>query len=263
MPISVSLPDGYRPVTRGGTWAFGAERVLPWLEEVLAAGQTLHAWAASHPERRELSGRGRVFSVPAPLGARPATRWVFRHYHRGGAVARWLGDRYLALGRHRPLQEARASVEVGRRGIPTPTVVAGAVYREGLFYRADLVTEEIPGAADLAAVLFAGVAPGLDAEAALMAAGALVRRLEAAGVFHPDLNAKNIVLQPDPTGVRAHLVDLDRCTLRPEGARTPVHAMRRRLERSLRKCSGHAGRPLPESAWSALRSGFGVGRAGA
>jgi len=154
-------------------------------------------------------------------------------------------------------------VEVGRRGIPTPTVVAGAVYREGLFYRADLVTEEIPGAVDLAATLFACAAPGVDAEAALTAAGALVRRLEAAGVFHPDLNAKNIVLQPDPAGFRAHLVDLDRCTPRPEGARPAGHAMRRRLERSLRRCAGHAGRPLPERAWSALRSGFGGGRAGA
>lgn len=263
MPIPVSLPDGYRPVTSGRTWAFGAERVLPWLEEVLAAGQTLYAWAASHPERRELSGRGRVFSVPAPVGGRPAARWVVRHYHRGGAVARWLGDRYLAVGRQRPLDEAHASVEVGRRGIPTPTVVAGAVYGEGLFYRADLVTEEIPGAADLAAVLFAGVAPGVDAEAALTAAGALVRQLEAAGVSHPDLNARNIVLQPDPGGFRAHLVDLDRCTPRPEGARPAGHAMRRRLERSLRKLEARAGCPLPERAWSALRRGFGTAREGA
>jgi 3-deoxy-D-manno-octulosonic acid kinase len=139
-------------------------------------------------------------------------------------------------------------------------VVAGAVYPDGLFYRADLVTEEIPGAADLADVLFSGVAPAVDAEAALTAAGALVRSLETAGVFHPDLNAKNIVLQPDPAGVRAHLVDLDRCKPRPEGTRTPGQAMRRRLERSLRKHEAHAGRPLPERAWSALRSGFGGGR---
>lgn len=259
MPLPVSLPEGYRPVTAGGTWAFGAESAVLWLEGVLATGRTLHAWAAGHPERREMSGRGRVYSVPAPLGGRPAARWVVRHYHRGGAVARWLGDRYLALGRPRPVHEAEASVEAGRRGIPTPTVVAGAVYRQGLFYRADLVTEEIPGAADLADVLFSGVAPAVDAEAALAAAGALVRTLEVAGVFHPDLNAKNILLQPDPAGLRAHLVDLDRCSPRLEGTRAPGHVMRRRLERSLRKLEARAGRPLSERAWAALRSGFGGG----
>jgi 3-deoxy-D-manno-octulosonic acid kinase len=230
---------------------------LPWLQDVLAARDTLHDWASRHPGRRELSGRGQVFSVPAPVtGPDGSARWVVRHYYRGGALARHLGDRYLAVGLPRPVQEARAVAEARDRGIPTPSVVAGAAYPAGIFYRADLVTEEIPAAADLAHVLFSGADSAMGAEDALTAAGGLVRRLEIAGVLHPDMNAKNIVLQPVEGGARAHLVDMDRCCPRLRGVPAPAYPMRRRLERSLRKFETRTGTVLPESAWSALRRGF-------
>lgn len=258
MAIPVTAPGGFEPVTGRGGWAFALPAALPWLQDVMSSAHTLHGWAAAHPDRRELAGRGRVWSVPAEApGPDDASRWVVRHYYRGGAVARYLDDRYLAVGDPRPVREASAAAEARDRGIPTPSVVAGAVYPAGLFYRADLVTEEIPRAADLASVLFESEEPLLDAETALAAAGVLVRRLEKAGVFHPDLNAKNIVLQSVEEGARAHLVDLDRCCPRVRGVPAPAYPMRRRLERSLRKFEARAGRPLPAGAWTALHRGFG------
>jgi len=257
MAIPVNVPGGFEPVMGSGGWAFGLPTVLPWLRDVLASSATLHGWAAQHPERRTLTGRGQVFSVPAvAAGPEGAERWVVRHYYRGGAVARYLDDRYLAVGDPRPVRETNAVSEARERGIPTPSVVAGAVYPSGLFYRADLVTEEIPLAADLATVLFHHPDPPVDAETALTAAGVLVRRLERAGVFHPDLNAKNIVLQPGAEGATAHLVDLDRCCPRVVGVPAPAYPMRRRLERSLRKFESQAGRLLPPGAWTALHRGF-------
>lgn len=257
MAIPLTAPAGFESVTGGDAWTFGVPAAVPWLEELMASGETLHEWAARHPARSELAGRGRVFSVPAPAaGPDGAARWVVRHYFRGGALARHLGDRYLAVGSPRPVQEARAAAEARRRKIPTPSVVAGAVYPGGLFYRADLVSEEIPDAADLAVVLFERDPPPVAPEAALVAAGTLVRSLEHAGVFHPDLNAKNIVLQPWRDGARAHLVDLDRCCPRVVGVAGPTHPMRRRLERSLRKFERRVGRALPSAAWAALRRGF-------
>jgi hypothetical protein len=79
---------------------------------------------------------------------------VVRHYQRGGAVGPILGDRYLSLGRYRPLCETVASLEARERGISTPAVVAGIVYPAGIFYRADLVTEEIPNAVAVAGPLW-------------------------------------------------------------------------------------------------------------
>ena len=141
MPLPVSLPDGYVPVEGLGAWGFARSDAVAWASEVLASGATLHAWAGAHPGRRELAGRGRTWAVPAPRpGPGGARGWVVRHYRRGGAVARWLRDRYLALGEARPVAELRASLEAARRGVPTPGVVAGAVYPAGALYRADLVT---------------------------------------------------------------------------------------------------------------------------
>lgn len=271
MPLPVSLPGGYRPAAGSGGWGFAADGAAAWLTELLASGRTLHAWAGAHPRRRERTGRGRTWAVPAPApGPTGAAGWVVRHYHRGGAVARWLLDRYVAGGEARPLAELSAAVEAARRGIATPAVAAGAVYPAGAFYRADLATEEIPGGVDLAEVLFgpgpdpAGSGPvALEVAdsgaagrlAALEAAGALVRRLAEAGVMHRDLNARNIVLQPGAGGLRGWVVDLDGCGFGAPSAASAA-AMRRRLERSLRKLGARAACPLGRDAWSALDAGL-------
>lgn len=251
-------PEGYEAASGPGSWGFASPGALAWLDQCLDSGRTLHGWASEEASRRELTGRGRVFSIVAPAAGPDARRrWVVRHYRRGGAVASLLGDRYLALGAYRPVRETEASLEARGRGILTPAVVAGAVYPAGIFYRADLVTEEVPGARDLSEILFGSDSAGLTTDTALHAAGTLVRGLERAGIHHPDLNAKNIVLAPGVRGFTAHLVDLDRCCARPRGVPAPAFAMRGRLKRSLRKFEARTGRSLPSSAWKALESAYG------
>ncbi|HSW29757.1 MAG TPA: lipopolysaccharide kinase InaA family protein [Longimicrobiales bacterium] len=256
MPLSVSLPDPYRRVEGPGAWGFARPDAAPWAAAVLAAGGTFHAWAGAHSGRRALVGRGRTWAVPSPApGSSQAHGWVVRHYRRGGLLARWLHDRYLAMGAPRPLAELRASLEASRRGIPTPAVVAGAVHPAAAIYRADLVTEEIQGGVDLAGVLFGDGGTSVDPLRALAAASDLVSTLAEAGVRHMDLNARNVVLQPRGVGVRAWLVDLDRCRFTAGPSPGAGLAMRRRLERSLRKLGAQNGRELREDAWAALASG--------
>lgn len=257
MAISVSPPQGYEAVRVGRTWGFAPVAVVPWLRETLASGANLHRWAETRSSARTLQGRGRVFSVEAPVrGPEGGVRWVVRHYQRGGAVARVLKDRYLAVGPPRPVSEAKASVELRRRGVPTPAVVAGVVYPAGLYYRADLATEEIPDALDLAAILFGEGSSTEDMIRALQAAARLVRILERQGVYHPDLNAKNIVIPWRGGPGLAHLVDLDRCRVRVAGVPAPSVPMRRRLVRSLRKLEGISGRFLGADVWDAFSQGF-------
>ncbi len=258
MPRSVNLPEGYHLVEAGVSWGFAVEDARTWLRETLASDPP-HVWAARHPDRRKLQGRGPASSVPAPArGPSGADRWVVRHYTRGGAMAGWLGDRYLAMGVPRPLLELHAALAARRRGIPTPCVVAGTVHPASLFYRADLVTEEIPGGVDLADVLF-GEARTVESDAAARAAGALAHALEAAGVLHRDLNAKNVVVHLRGGVVRAHVVDLDGCRVGAPGVWSRGHPMRRRLERSLRKHESRSGRSLDAGIWAALREGFASG----
>lgn len=169
------------------------------------------------------SGRGEVSFVRAPFG-----HCVLRHYHRGGMVARVMGDRYLWTGaeRTRSFAEFRLLAALSDRHLPVPEPVAARYNRHGVHYRADLITRCIENTRTLAAVLSAG---RCDATVAV-GVGATVARFHAAGVYHADLNAHNILLG----GHRVWVVDFDRGELR-DPARTWQLANLARLKRSLLK----------------------------
>lgn len=246
----------------------GGPEARPTLEAWVDRAGTLIDAAAGHPDAKALRGRGRVVVVPHPeaAGSRQSPhmpRWVVRHYHRGGAVASVLGDRYLRASTPRPLREYRLLRALEDLDVPVPRPVGAAVYPAGLFYRGDLVTEWVAGSMDLAAVLFGAaqldeVEPGdaaaaptpdrsspgtaLAAEAAMEAAGRLVRLLHERGVDHPDLNLKNILVAPGPDGPRALVIDLDRARVWARGL--SARARRRmltRFRRSLLKWEDRAG----------------------
>jgi 3-deoxy-D-manno-octulosonic acid kinase len=134
-------------------------------------------------------------------------------------------------------------------------VVAGAVYPSGVFYRADLVTELVPDARTLEALVFGG-GGSPDATVVLRHAGRLVRLLEDAFVLHADLHAANILLVRGDEASGARVVDLDRCHVFTAGSPLPADRMRLRLERSLRKLSERHGRTLGPHEWDALRAGY-------
>lgn len=267
-------PQGGAPAPDGGTAAgAGALTELragpvraaaipaaePVVEEWLRRWGTLRAAAEAVPGARPLLGRGIAWDVP---GGPAGERWVVRHYRRGGAAAPLLEDRYLRRGTPRPEREARVSAEVRARGIDTPPIVAWALYPAGrLWYRADLITEKVPDARDLAAILFGRA--GYDDDApdgprqtgrrhALEAAGRLLRELAEAGVLHRDLNAKNILIQSGAGGAppRPWVLDLDACALREGPDPAARRVMRARLLRSLAKWGRRTRLPLtaPELA---------------
>jgi 3-deoxy-D-manno-octulosonic acid kinase len=225
---------------------------MEWLDETLARHGTLAAWADAAGAVVLARGRGAVHAVPAPLtGPDGRDRWVVRRYRRGGWAAP-LGDRYVARGATRPLRELGASVAARARGVRTPAVVAGAAYRAGAVYRADLVTEEIADVRSLADLLRDSADDDVD-EGLLRRTGRAVGALEGARIVHADASAGNFLLGGEGP---AWVVDLDRCTILPQGARRPAERMRRRLERSLRKICAERGRLVSAAGWSALRAGY-------
>lgn len=172
---------------------------------IVEAG-SLYAGAATRPDARPLNGRGTSWCIDAPGGA-----WVVRHCRRGGALAGLLVDRYLRLGRARPFRELQAAVRARARDIAMPRVVAAVIHRRGLIYRGDIATELIPDALDLAAAVFGPDRRERPARiAAWRAAGRLVRDAAGAGIFHADMNLKNIVIAGPPATPQAWLVDFDR-----------------------------------------------------
>lgn len=171
----------------------------------------------------QAGGRGGVAIIDSPVGD-----CVLRHYRRGGLVRALMGDRYLwtGAGRSRPFREFRLLAEISRLGLPGPSAVAARYRRQGLFYRADLITRRIADARTLADCLAAG---RLDRELA-ESVGAVVGRFHRAGIWHADLNAHNILV----SSAGVHLIDFDRGRKR---APAPAwqQANLQRLRRSLLK----------------------------
>lgn len=168
-------------------------------------------------------GRGGAVCIDAPFG-----RCVLRHYRRGGMVARMLGDRYLWAGaeRTRSFAEFRLLAELHGRGLHVPAPVAAGYRRQGAHYRADLITRRIEAATTLAELLAQN---RCDANVSARVAAAIAE-FHAAGAYHADLNAHNVLLTADAVW----LVDFDRGELRTP-ARVRQLANLARLRRSLRK----------------------------
>jgi 3-deoxy-D-manno-octulosonic acid kinase len=190
-------------------------------------------------------GRGSAWFVDSRDGMPPQ---VLRHYRRGGLVARLVADRYLWSGEEatRAFRELRLLALVESLGLPAARPVAARYVRDGLWYRADLLTVAIPAARPLAECLDA--APG---DPLWPRVGATIRAFHDAGIRHADLNARNLLVRADGA---VQMIDFDRgVQCRPGPWREANLA---RLARSLQKFGG----PPPQSAqWRALLDGYARG----
>lgn len=163
----------------------------------------------------------------------PQQQLVLRHYHRGGLIGRVLKDLYVWMGlaRTRPWQEMQLLATLWRMGLPVPAPVAARVVRKGMWYQADLITARLPDVMPLADVV--QELPVV----ALQQVGKTIRRFHDAGLYHVDLNPRNIVINRVTEEV--FLLDFDRCRL----FATPLDPLRRRknldrLHRALVKLNG-------------------------
>ncbi len=176
--------------------------------------------------------------------------WVLRHNRRGGVLARINRDRYLWVGRERarPNRELRLLKSLRERGLPVPEPIAARIMRRTGCYRGDLIITRIPDARPLADHL---VHKSLAA-AAWRALGGTLARFHRAGVWHGDLNARNILL--DAYG-GFHLIDFDKARLRAGAAWQPANLAR--LRRSLDKFNHTTpGFYFTAGDWAALHSGY-------
>ncbi len=207
------------------------------------------SWRARGALEETAGGRGSIAFIHDG-----GHRWVLRHYRRGGIVAHLLDDSYLYTGaaRTRAFSEWRLLRKLRDWQLPVPVPVAARYVRSGPFYRADLLTEELPTRRTLAHALAS--AP-LRAEE-WRRVGACIGSLHARGVHHADLNAHNLLVATDGM---VFVLDFDRGRVRARGPWE--QAVLARLKRSLLKVS--AGFPpgrFDEAAWDALLSGCGDGR---
>ena len=185
-------------------------------------------WRARGAVREKQGGRGSVAFIETD-----GQQWVLRHYRRGGFMAHISLDRYLWLGaaRTRSFAEWRLLAELHRRGLPVPRPIAAQYVRNGLLYRADLITEQLNGVSTLADAMTSQVLPAERWQAI----GRTVAAFHRLGVQHADLNAHNILV----SAASVYVLDFDRGRMRARGAwENDVLA---RLHRSLHKIATERG----------------------
>jgi len=169
-------------------------------------------------------GRGQAFFV-----AIAQTTGLFRHYRRGGILGRVIEDTYIgrAPTASRAMREFALLRWVRLWGLPVPRpLVAHYAQVGGFRYKADLITEEIPGAESLASAL---MYRRLDL-ATWQTIGMVLHRLHCHQVYHADLNCHNLLIDPQ---AQVWVIDFDKSQLLP-GDKWKAGNLGR-LYRSLRK----------------------------
>lgn len=224
-----------------------------WESRLPLSGASLEAAFRAVPGAVEYRGRGAVWAAPVGDGERA----VLRHYRHGGILASLTRD--VFVGRTpRPVSELVVSEALRRRGVKTPEVLALFWKSAGpLMYRADLVTRDV-GGQDLAAWLKAR-RPATVRRRVLKRVGETVAGLHVAGLHHPDLNLKNLLIREASNEFEVWVLDLDRATVGAPLSEDDAVAQLKRLERSFRKLSRGAPLASEREAMSVLRAYFARG----
>ncbi|HJR65434.1 MAG TPA: lipopolysaccharide kinase InaA family protein [Gemmatimonadaceae bacterium] len=240
-------PPGYERLVRPGVETVARATLAGPVEEALAAG-SLYDYAAHHPEARPLHGRGVAYAVPLPDGE---TRVVVRRSRHGGWLAPLTGEIFLRPTR--APHELEVSLHLTREGIPTPEVVAYSTYEVApLLRRADVATREVPDALDLAATLDRDRDPAA-VRGAVRIVAKLLARMAVAGVRHPDLNVRNVLIARDDNGHReAWLLDVDRVWFDAPRHPRVREANLSRFARSARKLREREGLPVGDGEMALL-----------
>lgn len=185
------------------------------------------------------SGREPVMWFPLPGGGA-----VLREYRRGGFVRHFMRDAFLFY--NRPRREFSVHAYLYAKGLPVPEPLGVLWERRGVVFRGRIATRHLEAATLLDYI----EAHPEGTDDVLRRAGAVIRAMHEAGVFHADLQTRNILVNAD--GV--YLIDFDGAVVkRPLGG---FHRKRNlfRLRRSFDK---HG---ISRGLFAGLLEGYGMKR---
>jgi 3-deoxy-D-manno-octulosonic acid kinase len=202
-------------------------------------------WRSRQALTGQAVGRGSAWFIEAPFG--PV---VLRRYLRGGWAAVISRENYFFTGvsRSRPFREYHLLVELFAQGLPVPQPVAALCQHRGLIATGAIMTMRIAATRTVADMISGD---GVDADI-WANIGRCIRRFHEVGVWHADLNARNILLDAES---QVFLIDFDRARCRP-GQRVNGEGNLNRLRRSLAKLWPANETSALQLAWTELRAGY-------
>jgi hypothetical protein len=157
---------------------------------------------------------------------------LIRTYRHGGVFGPITGCMFFTWP-PRPFRELGITEELHRRGLPTVEVYGACVEPIwGPLYRGWLITRELKGARDLWLAFQSGFVREVGVGVVLRAVAKSLRSLHREGVYHRDLNLKNILICADSRDVQGYIIDFDKAKLFLGGL--PRELAKRNLDRLLR-----------------------------
>jgi uncharacterized protein YjhX (UPF0386 family) len=217
------IPEGFTKIVdaEGG-------RLLVRKDQVGAIALATCRQPGERDGARRFHGRQALKSIELKSGG----SIVIRPYYHGGVLRAVTRDLFVTWP-PRPFRELTITEELRRRGVPTVEVYAACVERLcGPFYRGWLVTRELEEAQDLWAALQNGFAGRIGIERVLGAVAKSLRAVHREGVYHTDLNLKNILIRNEREGARGYIIDFDKAKLL--SGPLPPELVQRNLDRLLR-----------------------------
>jgi len=200
-----------------------------WFDEsLISPDQAKHAFDAEYWQQQNkiigsATGRGTTWFVELDT-----IQAALRHYRRGGLFGKLVEDSYLYFGdeKTRSYQEFELLKVLQTSGVNVPKPIAARVVKSGVTYKADLLSEKIPNAQDLVAILREKALP----KEMYQKIGAEIRKMHEAKVNHTDLNIHNILIDNQS---EVWIIDFDKCML--ENGKSYHSSNINRLLRSFRK----------------------------
>ena len=218
-----ALPAGFAKLTDGN-----GNRMIVRQELQQEIGFDICLNQCGKTEKSTYEGRGALRAVRLSDGETA----LVRQYRHGGTF-RSLTGAWLFSWPPRPFRELVITEELRRRGLPTVEVYAACVSRGcGPFYHGWFVTKELRGAVDLWSALQQGLLNRFGEEATLRAVADSIRAMHREGVFHSDLNLKNILVRQESAGVASYIIDFDKAKLLL--GKLPTELAKKNLDRLLR-----------------------------
>jgi serine/threonine protein kinase len=222
------VPSGFKKVVDG------RETLMIVREDVAEILTIEECTKRDHKDNKEsttFEGRARLREVQLRNGDTA----LIRPYRHGGLFRHLLRGVFFTWP-PRPFRELAITEEVRRRGIPTVEVLGACVRRIwGPFYLGWLVTRQLDGGEDLWTAMRDGLVRQTGAKKVFNAVAGSLRALHREGIYHRDLNLKNILVRRESDTVRGYIIDFDRAMLFL--GEVPPIMVQRNLDRLLRSAN--------------------------
>jgi len=208
--VNIDILNKFQKVVRGKTTILVKDKYKdPILVEKMFPERKLrkgNLW----PGVSLLRGRNAIPSIPIE-GSQE--RMMVKHYQHGGFFRKITGD--ILLGNTRPFRELVILEAAFQKGIPVPEALAARVVRIfGPFFRGDIVYKEIPYSDNLLEYLKRLNERPMKERVSrkreiIERLAEAIKKMHTSGIYHADLNVRNVLIQDSGAGIQVYLVDFD------------------------------------------------------